>query len=259
MDAARDDVTRSDVAHIRSAKRVLMVLEHVNQAGPTTVSAIARAVALPRATAGRIVATLRALGYLEDDGSGLGVRASRRVLNLAKGFQPDLDRMSTIRAALSDFTRKIKWTLVFARPSGPYVEIAATTSTESPLTIERNHPGERLPMQDSACGCAMLAASSQNMRERVYGMLEQEPSGKASLPDLQARIRRAESQGYAWHRRTGRREAVLALPVMGLDADAVGAIGLRYIHSAMTAEDVARSLLPQLREAAARIEEAWRV
>ena len=258
MDSERDDVT-GDVAHIRSAKRVLMVLEHVNQAGPTTVSAIARAVDLPRATAGRIVATLRSLGDLADDGGGLGGRASRRGLNLAKGFQPDLERMSTIRTALSDFTRKIKWTLVFTRPSGPYVEVAATTATESPLTIERSHPGERLPMHDSACGCVMLAASSQDMRDRVYGMLETEPMAKASLPDLQARIRRAESQGYAWHRRTGRREAVLAVPVMGMDADAVGALGLRYIHSAMTADDVARNLLPQLREAAAQIEVAWRV
>ena len=49
MDVECDEVVhQSDVAHIRSAKRVLMVLEHVNQAGPTTVSAIARAVELRR-------------------------------------------------------------------------------------------------------------------------------------------------------------------------------------------------------------------
>jgi IclR family mhp operon transcriptional activator len=250
-----------DVAQIRSAKRVLMVLEYVNQEGPTTVSAIARAVALPRATAGRIVATLKSLGYLDEDSAAQGVRASRRVLNLAKGFEADLDRMAKIRLALSGYTRKLKWPLVFTRPSGTQIEIAATTDLESPLAIDRYHVGFRLPMHDSASGCVMLAASSTTVRERVYGMLEQEQGREktAVMSDLQARIRRAEAQGYAWHRRAGKREAVMAIPVRDGESDAIGALGIRYIHSAMTPDDVARNLLPQVREAAVAVEQAWRI
>jgi IclR family mhp operon transcriptional activator len=250
-----------DVAQIRSAKRVLMVLEYVNQEGPTTVSAIARAVGLPRATAGRIVATLKSLGYLDEDTAAQGVRASRRVLNLAKGFEADLDRMAQIRTALSSYTRRIKWPLVFTRPSGTQIEIAATTDLESPLAIERHHVGFRLPMNDSASGVMMLAASSPAVRDRVYGMLEQEQPGAkpAIINDLQARIRRAESQGYAWHRRTGKREAVMAIPVRDGEADALGALGIRYIHSAMTPEDVAKNLLPMVKEAAVAVEQAWRI
>jgi IclR family mhp operon transcriptional activator len=225
------------------------------------VSAIARAVNLPRATAGRIVATLKSLGYLDEDTAAQGVRASRRVLNLAKGFAPDLDRMAQIRTSLSGFTRKLKWPLVFTRPSGIQVEIAATTDLESPLAIDRYHVGFRLPMCDSASGAAMLAASSDTVRERVYGMLEQEQGTSpkaAAVSELQARIRRAETQGYAWHRRAGKREAVMAIPVRD-GAEALGAVGIRYIHSAMTPDDVARNLLPHVREAAAAVEQAWRV
>ena len=254
------DTKSDDVAQFRSAKRVLMVLEYVNQEGPTTVSAIARAVSLPRATAGRIVATLKSLGYLDEDSAAQGVRASRRVLNLAKGFEPELDRMAKIRTALSGFTRKLKWPLVFTRPSGINVEIAATTDLESPLAIDRYHVGFRLPMCDSASGAVMLAASSEAVRERVYGMLEHEQGAAAktaaAVNELQARIRRAEAQGYAWHRRAGKREAVMAIPVRD-GGDALGAVGIRYIHSAMTPEDVARTLLPQVREAAAAVEQAW--
>jgi IclR family mhp operon transcriptional activator len=250
-----------DVAQIRSAKRVLMVLEYVNQEGPTTVSAIARAVNLPRATAGRIVATLKSLGYLDEDAAALGVRPSRRVLNLAKGFETDLDRMARIRSSLSEVTRKLKWSLVFTRPSGTQVEIAATTDLESPLAIDRYHVGFRMPIHDTASGCAMLSASSSTVRDRVYGMLEQEqgPGRPASMTELQARIRRAETQGYAWHRRAGKREAVMAIPVGDGSNDAIGALGIRYIHSAMTAEDVARNLLPQVKEAALAVEQAWRL
>lgn len=253
------DSKTDDVAQIRSAKRVLMVLEYVNQEGPTTVSAIARAVSLPRATAGRIVATLKSLGYLDEDSAAQGVRASRRVLNLAKGFEPDMDRMAQIRTSLSGFTRKLKWPLVFTRPSGVNVEIAATTDLESPLAIDRYHVGFRLPMCDSASGAVMLAASSETVRERVYGMLEQEQGTAAkttAVNELQARIRRAEAQGYAWHRRAGKREAVMAIPVRDGN-DALGAVGIRYIHSALTPDDVARTLLPQVREAAAAVEQAW--
>ncbi len=253
------DSKTDDVAQIRSAKRVLMVLEYVNQEGPTTVSAIARAVSLPRATAGRIVATLKSLGYLDEDSAAQGVRASRRVLNLAKGFEPDMDRMAQIRTSLSGFTKKLKWPLVFTRPSGVNVEIAATTDLESPLAIDRYHVGFRLPMCDSASGAVMLAASSEAVRERVYGMLEQEQGAAAkasAVNELQARIRRAEAQGYAWHRRAGKREAVMAIPVRDGN-DALGAVGIRYIHSALTPDDVARTLLPQVREAAAAVEQAW--
>jgi DNA-binding IclR family transcriptional regulator len=188
------------------------------------------------------------------------VRASRRVLNLAKGFQPDLERMSSIRTALSDITRKIKWTLVFSRPSGTQIEVAAITDSESPLAIERHHVGYRLPVHDSASGCMMLAASTNAVRDRVYGMLEQDPATKPALiSDFQARIRRAVAQGFAWHRRAGKREAVMAIPVMGIEPDAVGALAIRYIHSAMTVEDAARNLLPHAREAAAIVEHAWRI
>jgi hypothetical protein len=46
---------------------------------------------------------------------------------------------------------------------------------------------------------------------------------------------------------------------MGGDSDAVGAIAIRYIHSALTPDDVARDLLPQVRETAVLVEQAWRL
>jgi DNA-binding IclR family transcriptional regulator len=49
----------------------------------------------------------------------------------------------------------------------------------------------------------------------------------------------------------------MAIPVRDGN-EALGAVGIRYIHSAMTPEDVARNLLPQVREAAAAVEQAWR-
>jgi DNA-binding IclR family transcriptional regulator len=92
-------------------------------------------------------------------------------------------------------------------------------------------------------------------------MLEQEQGAgrPPSMSDLQARIRRAETQGFAWHRRAGKREAVMAIPVTDGSNDAIGALGIRYIHSAMTPEDVTRNLLPQVREAALAVEQAWRM
>src|ERR1700744_2186324 len=137
------------------------------------------------------------------------------MLNLDKGYEAALDLMSKIRTALSSINRKINWPLVFSRPTGTQIEIAETTDLESPLAIDRYHVGFRLPMHDSAAGCVMLAASSQAQRERVYGMLEHDPActNASIMSDLQARIRRAEQQGYAWHRRSGKREAAMAVPV----------------------------------------------
>ena len=248
-----------DATQIRSAKRVLMVLECVNRDGPTTVSAIARAVGLPRATAGRIVATLKSLGYIAEDAAAQGVRPSSRVLDLAKGFQPDLDRMAQVRSAMSSFTRQSKWPMVFSRPSGTWIEVVATTEGESPLALERHHVGFRLPMHDTASGPVILAASSPAVRERVCSLMTQEPGTRvAMVTELQARIRRAEKHGYALHRRAGKREAVLAVPVRDRANEAVGALGLRYIYSAMTPEDLVRDLLPQVQEAALVVEQTWR-
>ncbi|MBC7584745.1 MAG: helix-turn-helix domain-containing protein [Tardiphaga sp.] len=243
---------RGNTDFIESLDRGLRVFELFGaDPRPMTLSDLAKAADLPRATVRRILFTLERAGYVESDGKLFTL--TPRVLVLAASFlssnqvvavlQPVLDRLASTAQEISSLAVLDGHEVIFIARASPARVFSAGIGL-----------GYRLPAYCTSVGRAMLGKYSNSDLAAALSAMELKAMTPFTVTDrdlLLATIMTDREKGYSLVDREaepGFRS--ISVPVRRYDGEIVAAINMgAHVDRISTGEMIDR-FLPLLREAA---------
>ena len=242
---------------IRSATRVLTLLEVLNRLRCANVAELQAETGLPKPTLARLLHTLVSEGYLRKLSRTAGYALTERVLRLSEGYQQSDLLVALARRPLEAFTARYKWlTNLQTYDRGAMRGLFATTEL-SPLASDPPAINRRSPMLTTAHGQTYLALCPEAECEMILAMLRASKNAanapardRAYVDRVLADVRR---QGYALRPATPRDRVIgFAVPVLS-ERGVAATVGMRYFGSAMPPAEAVRRYLEPLREIAAEI------
>ncbi|MEU2677534.1 IclR family transcriptional regulator C-terminal domain-containing protein [Streptomyces sp. NPDC007107] len=241
---------------VESLARGLTVVTAFGDGGPAlTLSAVARATGLSRASARRALITLEHLGYVTADGRDH--RLTPRVLAL--GYPP-LSRTTLARIAgphLSALAGRIQDSASLAVLADDSVQYVARAATHRIMDVDIT-VGTRFPAYATSLGRVLLADLPSADLAPLLDHAELRPLAPHTLThrtELEAALERACAEGYALvdeELEAGLRS--IAVPVRDRAGSAVASINVAMHSSSRTIEACLEEVLPELRLTAGHIE-----
>ncbi|MET8647780.1 IclR family transcriptional regulator domain-containing protein [Streptomyces sp. NPDC004096] len=214
-----------------------------------TLTEVAEATGLPRATARRALITLEHLGYVTAHDRVF--RLTPRVLGL--GY-PSLSRVTLPDIAaphLTALSEQVLESTSLAVLTGDEIQYTARVAPSRIMSVNFT-VGTRLPAYPTSLGRVMLADQTERKLPEVASLT----SRTVTDPDaLRAALDRVRREGYALvdeELEEGLRS--IAVPVRDRGGRVVAAVNIAMHSSRRTIEECVAELLPELRATAARIE-----
>ncbi|MGW4033480.1 IclR family transcriptional regulator domain-containing protein [Streptomyces sp. NPDC004838] len=220
-----------------------------------TLSAVAEATGLARATARRALITLEHLGYVA--ARGRSFRLTPRVLGLGC---PPLSRTTLAEIAsphLAALVRRVHDSASMAVLEGDDIQYTARMATGRIMSVDIRI-GTRFPAYATSMGRVLLAGLPAGPRADRLARTEPRaltPKSVTTRPELEAILDRVAREDYALvdeELEEGLRS--LAVPVRDLAGHTVAAVNVAMHSSRRTPEQSLTEVLPELRAAAAGIE-----
>ncbi|MFF0448938.1 IclR family transcriptional regulator C-terminal domain-containing protein [Streptomyces sp. NPDC004609] len=220
-----------------------------------TLSAVAEATGLARATARRSLITLEHLGYVESRGRDF--RLTPAVLGLGC---PPLSRLTLSEIAsphLAALVRRVHDSASLAVLDGDAIQYTARIATSRIMSVDIRI-GTRFPAYAASMGRVLLAGLPAQERAELLARTERRaltPRTVISVPELERVVERVAREGYALvdeELEEGLRS--LAVPVRDLAGRTVASVNVGMHSSRRTVEQCLTEVLPELRSTAAAIE-----
>jgi IclR family pca regulon transcriptional regulator len=248
----RDEGDLRATDFVESLDRGLRLLQAFGEhAAPMTLSEIAVAAGLPRATARRILFTLQQAGYASSDGKQFAL--TPHVLTLAGAYlrsnpivavlQPVLDKIAIAAQEISSLAVLDSDDVVFIARGSP------TRILSGGVDI-----GYRLPSFCTAVGRAILGRLDDAELKARLGAMRREALTSQTVIDpkrLLAAIVADRTRGYSLVDREAEPHfRSIAVPVRRYDGVIVGAINIGAHVDRIPTEEMIKRFLPLLREGA---------
>jgi IclR family mhp operon transcriptional activator len=243
---------------IRALMRGLDALIVLNLRNGATVSEIAHDIKLPRTTTYRILETLGHAGFVFRDRNDDRYRLTGMVRSLSDGVEDEAWIANIARPVVLDLAREISWPIAVASQSGDAMIVRETTDHLSPLAVEREAPGTRLPILASAAGRVWLAFSAPAQRDAVLDALARSSRDSDKLArsraELQELLNAVRELGHAVlpTPRSQHESLSVAVPVIAHE-QVVATVSVRCPGSAEAMRSALDRLLPPLHAAARRL------
>jgi IclR family pca regulon transcriptional regulator len=248
-------------SYSQSLERGLAILSAFRSGRPLLgVSELGREIGLSRSTAHRYVATLAALGYLQQDGATKKYRLGPRVLDLGFSAINSMELREVAAPHLRQLSDEMGFTVNMAildELDIVYVE-RCRSSRARQREIDLNlHVGARLPAYCTSLGKVLLAFLPADDRKETLARIEftrRGPNTLTSRTSFAAELDRVRKSGFAINNEElayGLRS--IAAPVLSHDGAAAAAINLAVHSSMVSMEDLVARLSPSLRRCAAEI------
>ncbi|MFD0141922.1 MULTISPECIES: IclR family transcriptional regulator domain-containing protein [unclassified Streptomyces] len=245
---------------IESLARGLTVLTAFGEGrAALSLSAVAEATGLARATARRALITLDHLGYVGVEGRLF--RLTPRVLALGYPYLSRLPLPQIAAPHLAGLSRRVHDSASLAVLAGHDVRYTARVATRRIMSVHIT-VGTRFPAHATSLGRVMLADLPSDARAAWLAETEPQaltPHTLTSAAELAAVLERVREQGYALvdeELEQGLRS--IAVPVRDRAGAVVAAVNVAMHSSRRTVEECVAEVLPELRATAARIEEDLR-
>ncbi|MFC9845712.1 IclR family transcriptional regulator C-terminal domain-containing protein [Streptomyces sp. NPDC060223] len=240
---------------IESLARGLTVITSFGEGrAELTLTEVAQATGLARATARRALITLEHLGYVTTHGRVF--RLTPRVLGL--GFPP-LSRTSLPDIALphlAELSHRLHESVSLALLTGDEIQYAARVATSRVMSVNVT-VGTRLPAYATSLGRVLLADLPD---PHLPELLPLTPRTITDPQQLLAELDRVREAGYSLtdeELEEGLRS--VAVPVRERGGRVVAAVNVALHSSRRTVEECVRDILPELHTTAGRIEADLRV
>jgi IclR family mhp operon transcriptional activator len=234
---------------VRSAARVLQVLEALSIQGTAELAALQQATDLPKSTIARLLQTLVDAGYVRHVSRRAGYTVTERVLRLSAGFAHSDAVVSLTQPLLNDFTAKYKWSAGMTTFHRGALRLRYSTFSRSPIAASIPGLDRRVPLLTSAHGQVYFAFCSAVERSLILKTLRKSPH-LANQPARDQRgvnlmVQDVRRKGYSLRPATPRDPVMgLALPIL-YDGTAVATIGVRFFRSAVSPDEaLSRYLAP---------------
>ncbi|HEX4518564.1 MAG TPA: IclR family transcriptional regulator [Gaiellaceae bacterium] len=246
--------TRDATAHSQSLERGLAILSAFTSTRPLFgVSELAREVGLSRSSTHRYIATLAALGYLEQDRSTRRYRLGPRVLDLGFSAINSMELRQIAAPNLQELSDGTGHTVNLGVLDGVdivYIDRCRSAS-HGQREIDLNlHVGSRLPAYCTSMGKVLLAdlpAPELEARLDSTDLTKRGPNTITARARLLHELEQVRVRGLAVNNEElayGLRS--IAVPVRGQDGDVVAAINLAVHRSLVSMEDLVVRLAPRL-------------
>lgn len=251
-----DLVEASGPEFLEALARGLRVLEAFNQdRRQLTLSDVAKAVDLPRASVRRTLHTLVQLGYAEANDRLF--RLTPRVLNLARAYLLSNAVTDILQPALDRLSEEVGESCSAAVLDGEDVMMIAHASPKRLLPISAQI-GFRLPAFATALGRVLLAAFDERHLDKFLARVQPRKITRWTIVDkgeLRKAVRRVREQGYA----VADQEAEIgfrsiAVPLKRLDGRTVAALNVGMQSERAPMKAVHNQFLGKLRALADELE-----
>jgi len=253
------ETLRESTRPIRALNRGLEVLIELNRLQRAAINTLAVAVGLPRTTTYRVLETLRMAGYVERDRRDDCYVPTIMVRALSGGFDEEATIAQRAKPLLAAICREIVWPLTIATASGFSMLIRETTDRQSPLALEQNDVGTRIPMLTSALGRAYLAYCPPAEREAIVDLLSRSSRPEDRLAhdrqELERLLNDTRTQGFGMATRARRisEETSIAIPIKSQDR-VLATMMVRFSATAVPLRVAVDQFLPRMREVAITLE-----
>ncbi len=245
---------------VKSAERLLVLIETLNHLKGAKVTELAEATGFSRPAVYRLLNALQSFGYVRQQKSDDRFYLTHLVRRLSDGFGEEDWVQSIAAPILQEAVKEIMWPVDLITFLNDAMYIRETTRSYSPFTIDLVSVGERLPMLVTSVGRAYLSFCPEAERLEILETLrrsEDEFDKLARNHDyVQNIIKTTVERGYGvrddsflWKRKT----SSIAVPIMK-GTRVVATLAITFISSAVTAEEIADRHLEALRSAAQKIE-----
>lgn len=252
------EIQKRDFA--QTLARGLACIEALAEAeAPLTCAEVARAVDVSRAAARRILLTLESLGYVKED-RGQYV-STPKVLSLGRGVLRRTNVWSAASSVVVALADQVNEPCSISILEGLDIMFVSRDSTRRIYT-SRLGVGDRLPAHSSASGKMLLASLPvDELDQRLAGavLTRQGPASVTDPKMLKALVAEARQTDFA--SAIDEMEAgtiSIAVPLRERSGRVVAAMSVASHRDRMTPEAMISSILPQLREAAQKVEAVMR-
>ena len=251
----RDDGEVRATDFVESLDRGLRLLQAFGESTtPMSLSEIAKAADLPRATARRILITLQHAGFVSSDGKLFAL--TPRVLTLAGSYLRSNQVVAVLQPVLDRISAQVLEISSLAVLDGDDVVFIARASPTRMFTGGVDI-GYRLPAFCTAVGRAILGRlGDDELRTRLASMKREvlTPQTVTDPKRLLAAIAVDRKQGYSLVDREAEPHfRSIAVPVKRYDGVIVGAINIGAHVDRISTQEMVKRFLPLLWEGAAEV------
>jgi IclR family transcriptional regulator, acetate operon repressor len=267
-DIFQHEALRNDVAHngeheaiSTATARTFAILDLVARSSAAVeVASVIEELALPKATAYRLVDGLVSSGYLAREPVRKRLTVGSRLTDLAFGTMRASMRDSGRHALLRRLAHQVNETCnIGVILNGEIVYLDRVEAEHWPLRLHFG-TGSRVPLHCSAIGKLHLALLPARRRQRLLHSLELRPftaSTITDLPLLEAELRQIRKEQVSFDREEYLAGVVcVAVPVIGRNGEMLAAIAIQAPEARMNVR-MAHDHIPALRAAAEELAETF--
>lgn len=239
---------------VQSLARGLAVICALNGPEPMSLSDIARASELTRASARRFTLTLEKLGYVQQSRGRFSL--TPQVLELGFAYLSALSLPEVSQPHLQRLVDEVRESSSVSVLDGTAVVYVARVPTRRIINVTIN-VGTRFPAYATSMGRVLLAGLDSEACAALLDQIELMPLTNRTITTraaLEAELDRVREQGYAIvdeELEDGLRS--VAAPICDREGRVVAAINLALAAARVSIEEIHRSMLPALLKAAAAV------
>jgi IclR family pca regulon transcriptional regulator len=248
--------TVAPVGHfVQSLSRGLAVIRALNSPEPMTLSDVARASGLTRASARRFVLTLEELGYVQQSDGRFAL--TPRVLELGFAYLSALGLPEVAQPHMERLVEMVRESSSVSVLDGQSVVYVARVPTRRIMNVVIS-VGTRFPAYATSMGRVLLAGLDREECAELLDRTELVALAHETITtrsQLEAELERVRLAGYAivyQELESGLRS--VAAPIRDRDGEVIAAINLAVHAARLSVEEIRRTLVGPLLETAAAIE-----
>jgi IclR family pca regulon transcriptional regulator len=240
---------------VQSLARGLAVIRALNSPEPMSLSDVARVSGLSRASARRFTLTLEQLGYVQQAAGRFSL--TPQVLELGFAYLSALGLPEVSQPHLQRLVEGVRESSSVSVLDGTAVVYVARVPTRRIINVNIN-VGTRFPAYATSMGRVLLSGLDPTACAALLDQIDLRPLTDRTITtrsELEAELDRVREHGYAIvdeEFEDGLRS--VAAPIRDRDGRVVAAINLAVASARVSIEEIRRSLLAPLLEAAAAIE-----
>jgi len=236
------------------AKGLAVVRAFTHEHAALTLSQIARAVALPAATARRCLLTLEELGYVMRSGRGFLLRP--KVLELGAAYLESMNIEQLTKTHLEELARNTGDSAALCVLDGADIVYVARASVRTLIRLEA-HVGSRFPAHPTSTGRVLLAGLSAARLDNYFKTAKLQALTDRTVVDpnkLRSLIDECRRTGYsAVEDELAYGVVALAVPVFDSGRRVVAALNSSSHSRRISKTRLVRERLAMLQQASARI------
>lgn len=184
---------------VKQAANVVDLLDFfARRRAPATLAEIADSLGWPRSSTFNLVTTLAEKGFLYEPRARGGYYPTPRWLLLSQTISEAEPLPAALHALAAEVARETGETTAVGAPAGAHVVFLDVVESDRPIRYFARI-GDRVPIQASSAGRALLALYAPDERQSLYRRIAFEPftpSAPASAEAVEAELRAAEARGY---------------------------------------------------------------